>query len=105
MIIFYITGELGTSSTIPSGATATTNFDIAYETNLEDIIPKSFIAYAGDFIKMSGKIYMAWNNWYDKYMIWRPPILVKPHMLFVTTFIRRFQGNNQGRHWNRKPIK
>lgn len=29
----------------------------------------------------------------------------KPREIFNTTFMRRFQGNNKGRHWNRRKEK
>jgi hypothetical protein len=60
------------------------------------------VGQRGDIISRSGKIVSLWNSWHSKWMVWYAPEQVEPVKVSPSKFIRRFQGNNRGRHFDRK---
>lgn len=60
------------------------------------------LPYIRQFIFRSGKIKETWNYYYSQYTVWEPKEQPKPTKIHLSKFIRRFRGNNRGRHWNRK---
>lgn len=63
------------------------------------------IPCVAQFIIRSGRIRETWNYYYCHYTPWIPPVQPKPAVLHTNKFMRRFQGNNKGRHWNRRRLK
>jgi len=56
----------------------------------------------GDIISRSGKIVSLWNSQTSKWVVWYEPKQIEPVRIMQNKFIRRFRGNNRGRHFDRK---
>ena len=70
----------------------------------EDIMTLPCIeARFGYFIRRGGKIVMTWNQWWSRYVFWQAPGVCEIfRKIFRKICIRRFRGQNRGRHWDRK---
>lgn len=60
------------------------------------------VPFNPQFILRSGRIVRTWNYEWGQYTIWTPPAQRRPVKIHINKFIRRFRGNNRGRHFNRK---